>query len=438
MSEMNRRTFVKSSAIAATGLTVMPSRVLGANERLNVAVIGCGRMGQHNLSVYSSRKDVNIAAVCDVYEPHLRQAVGMTDGRAATYIDFRHILDRKDIDAVIIAAPDHWHALQTTLACEAGKDVFVEKPASLTVAEGRRMVQVARRTGRIVQVGTMQRSSPVFQNVIKIIEGGIMGPISFVRTWIVGNEYPDGIGNPADEPAPADLDWDLWLGPAPMVAYNINRFGIGDRWSTFRYFWDYAGGMMTDWGVHLIDIVLWAMQAKAPNSVMATGGKFYLRDNRDTPDTLHINYQFDKFVLTFSNQVINDRGIDGQGYGIEFYGANASLFVDRGGYRIMPQEGGRFDRKALPDGLPLKFNSNDSGNDAHAANFIDCIKTRQLPISDIEIGHRSTSICLLGNIAYRIAARLEWDAEKEVVLNNDQANALLSYDYRAPWKLPEA
>ncbi|MBN1560849.1 gfo/Idh/MocA family oxidoreductase, partial [candidate division KSB1 bacterium] len=234
MFEMNRRTFVKSSAIAATSLTIMPSHVFGANERLNVAVIGCGRMGRNNLSVYSSRNDVNIAAVCDVYEPHLRQAAQMTDGRAATYIDFRHILDRKDIDAVIIASPDHWHALQTTLACEAGVDVFVEKPASLTVAEGRRMVQVARRTGRIVQVGTMQRSVPVFQNVIRIIEGGMLGPISFVRTWIVGNEYPDGIGNPADEPPPADLDWDLWLGPAPEAPYNINRFGIGDRWSTFR------------------------------------------------------------------------------------------------------------------------------------------------------------------------------------------------------------
>lgn len=439
--KINRRTFVKNSALAAaaTSLTAaMSKNVLGANERLNVAIIGCGRMGQYNLEVQKGTGLVNIAAVCDVYEPNLQQAVGLTGGKAQAYKDFRHILDRQDIDAVVIASPDHWHALQTTLACEAGKDVFVEKPASVTVAEGRRMVQVARRTGRIVQVGTMQRSSEVFQNAVKIVQSGVLGPISFVRTWIVGNEYPDGIGNPPDEAAPANLDWDMWLGPAPKRPFNWNRFGVGDRWSTFRYFWDYAGGMMTDWGVHLIDIVLWAMQEKAPQAVMAAGGKFFLQDNRETPDTLNINYQFDKFVLTFSDQVVSGRGIDGQGYGIEFYGTNASLFVDRGGYKIMPEEGGRFDRSKMPDGVPMKFSSSDGGNDAHAKNFINAIKTRELPICDIEIGHRSTSICLLGNVAYRSGERLEWDAEKEVVKNSVKANALLSYEYRSPWKLPPA
>ena len=429
---------MKNSALAATGLATLPAHVLGANERINVALIGCGRMGRHNLNVQKGIKDINIAAVCDVYEPHLSQAAKMANGRTKQYKDFRNILDQKDIDAVVISTPDHWHALQTTLACEAGKDVFVEKPSSVTVAEGRRMVEVARRTGRIVQVGTMQRSSPVFQRAVEIVRSGALGEISFVRTWIVGNEYPNGIGNPPDEQPPANLDWDLWLGPAPKVPFNQNRFGVGDRWSTFRYFWDYAGGMMTDWGVHLIDIVLWAMNEKAPRAVMASGGKFYLKDNRDTPDTLHINYQFENFVLTFSNQVLNDRGIDGQTYGIEFYGSSAGMIVDRGGYKIMPQEGGRFDRKKMPDGLSLKFNSRDSGNESHAKDFVRSIKTRQQPRSDIETGHRSTSICLLGNIAYRTSERLEWDADKEVVRDSDKANELLSYDYRDPWKLPRA
>lgn len=442
MQKMNRRTFVKKSALATAASAALASgissKVLGANDRLNIAIIGCGRMGRYNLEVQKGTGLVNIAAVCDVYEPNMQEALKMAGGEAKGYSDFRHILDRQDIDAVVIATPDHWHALQTTLACDAGKDVFVEKPASITVAEGRRMVDVARRTGKIVQVGTMQRSSEVFQNTVKIVQSGALGKISFVRTWIVGNEYPDGIGNPPDEDPPSNLNWDLWLGPAPKRPFNWNRFGVGDRWSTFRYFWDYAGGMMTDWGVHLLDIVLWAMQEKAPNTVMASGGKFYLTDNRDTPDTLHINYQFDNFVLTFSNQVLNDRGIDGQTYGIEFYGSSASLFVDRGGYSIMPQEGGRFDPKNMPDNVPIKFNSSDSGNDAHARNFINSIKTRERPISDIEIGHRSTSISLLGNIAYRTQERLEWDAEKELIKNSDKANALLSYDYREPWALPKA
>lgn len=436
---MNRRDFVKTASIGAATLTAsMYSRVLGANERLNVAVIGCGRMGQYNISVQKGTDFVNVTAVCDVYEPNLQEGLKIAGSGAKPFRDFRRILDDKTIDAVVIASPDHWHALMTTLACEAGKDVFVEKPASTTIAEGRRMVQVARRTGRIVQVGTMQRSSPVFQNAVKIVRSGALGKISLVRTWIVGNDFPVGIGAPADCPPPQNLDWDLWLGPAPQRPFNWNRFGVGDRWSTFRYFWDYAGGMMTDWGVHLIDIVLWAMEEKAPRAVAAVGGKFHIQDNRETPDTLQISYQFDDFVLTFANTECNARGVDGQEYGIEFYGSSASLFVDRGGYKIMPQEGGKFIRSALPDGLPLKFTSSDSGNDGHARNFINAIKTRELPISDIEIGHRSTSICHLGNIAYRTGEKLVWDAEAEKVIKNEKANVLLSSEYRSPWKLPSA
>jgi predicted dehydrogenase len=432
---LNRRDFVKTAS-AATLSASLYRRVLGANERLNVAVIGCGRMGQYNISVQKGAGLVDVTAVCDVYEPNLQEGMNLA-GNAKPHRDFRAVLDDRSIDAVVIATPDHWHALMTTLACEAGKDVFVEKPACTTLAEGRRMVQVARRTGRIVQVGTMQRSSPVFQNAVNIVQSGVLGKISIVRTWLVANDYPNGIGSPEDSQPPANLDWDLWLGPAPARPFNWNRFGVGDRWSTFRYFWDYAGGMMTDWGVHLLDIVLWAMNEKAPSSISAVGGKFYLKDNRETPDILHVAYQFDDFIVTFSNQEVNDRGIDGLGYGIEFYGSAASLFVDRGGYKIMPQEGGRFERSKMPNNLPLKYSSSDGGNDAHARDFIDSIKSRKLPISDIENGHRSTSISILGNIAYRTGEKLIWDAEKEKS-NSESANALLEPSYRAPWKLPSA
>ncbi|MDZ7315465.1 MAG: Gfo/Idh/MocA family oxidoreductase [candidate division KSB1 bacterium] len=436
MREINRRRFLQTAGASVLAASSY-SRVIGANERLAVAVIGCGRMGQHNISVMKGTGLADVVAVCDVYEPNLQEGLRLA-GKAKGFRDFRRILDDLSIDAVVIATPDHWHALMTTLACEAGKDVFVEKPASRTIAEGRRMVQVARRTGRIVQVGTMQRSSPVFQNVVKIVQSGALGKISLVRTWFVYNYYPEGIGAPADSDPPPNLDWDLWLGPAPYRPFNWNRFGVGDRWSTFRYFWDYAGGMMTDWGVHLLDIVLWAMKAKAPRAVTAVGGKFCLNDNRETPDTLTATFQFDDFIAEFTNTEANGRGIDGQGYGIEFYGTNAALLCDRGGYRIFPQEGGRFDRGAMPEGLPLKYTSGDAGNDAHARNFIDAVKTRTLPISDIEIGHRSTSISILGNIAYRTGERLIWDAEAERVTNSEKANALLEEPYRSPWKLPEA
>ncbi len=279
----------------------------------------------------------------------------------------------------------------------------------------------------------MQRSSTVFEKAVKIVQSGALGKISLVHTWFDRNAFPEGIGNPPDSEPPAGLDWDLWLGPAPNVPFNWNRFGVGDRWSTFRYFWDYAGGMMTDWGVHLLDIVLWAMNEQAPRAVTGVGGHFLMRDNRETPDTLQVTYQFKDWIATFGNKDANARGIDGQGYGIEFYGTNASLYVSRGGYQLYPQEGGRFDRSLMPEDCDFKYQSRDAGNNGHALNWLECIKSGEKPISDIEIGHRSTSISLLGNIAYRSGERLEWDAEMEKITNSEKPNDFLDYEYRAPW-----
>ena len=189
----------------------------------------------------------------------------------------------KEVQAVVVCSPDHWHPLQTILACQAGKDVYVEKPISV-LREGRHMVEAARTHQRVVQVGTQQRSGLHFQKAIELIRKGYIGKISFVRTWNYGNAFPEGIGNPPNSDPPQDLDWDFWLGPARNVPFNPNRFGVHpDRWSSFRWFWDYAGGMMTDWGVHLLDIVQWAMNVEAPQSVTAQGGKLYLQDNRETP-----------------------------------------------------------------------------------------------------------------------------------------------------------
>jgi len=443
MTEKNRRDFLKSVTLTA-GITSAAvsapaiSRAKGANDRIQLGFIGTGRMGLGNISTQKDTKQVDIVAVCDVYEPNLKKALDMTEGKAQAYKDFRKLLERKDIDAVVISTPDHWHALQTTLACEAGKDVFVEKPSSLTVGEGRRMVEVARRTNRVVQVGTMQRSAEHFQDAVDIVRSGILGKISFVRTWNVGNEYPNGIGNPPDSEPPKELDWDLWLGPAPMRPFNQNRFGVAeDRWSTFRYFWDYAGGMLTDWGVHLIDIVIWAMKVDSPKFVSASGGKYFVTDNRDTPDTLQVQYDFDDWILTYTNQACNSRGFDKRSYGILFYGSDASLFVDRSRYELIPEYERRGD-ESVAKRVPLSRESRSSGNKEHALNFLECIKTREKPICDIEIGHRSTSLPLLGNIALWTKQRLQWDGVKEKFVNNPEADKHLMREYRKPWALPKA
>ncbi len=453
--EINRRDFIKRVGITAAGASLavprggMTARAVGANDKIVVGVIGTGQMGLSNLKDFAKQPDVEIAAVCDVYKPNLDKGLEATDGKAKAYKDFREVLDRKDIDAVIVATPDHWHALPTVSACQAGKDVYVEKPISTTLEEGKHMVEAARKLNRVVQVGTQQRSGLHFRKAIELVQQGFIGKVSFVRTWNYGNDYPKGIGNPKDSDPPTELDWDLWLGPAPKVPFNWNRFGVGDRWSTFRYFWDYAGGFMTDWGVHLIDIVQWAMKVDGPDAVTASGGRFYIQDNADTPDTLQVTFEYPGFICTYENRWDNANSMYSKGYGIEFHGTDGTLFVDRGGFHLYPEKRRRVPRqRGGPGGRPAErpeevdrapeasmASVNDEHLD-HVRNFLDCVKSRQRPTSDIEIGHRSTSACLLGNIAYRSKERIVWDvANQRMTQGGQDARRLLSRNYRAPWKL---
>jgi predicted dehydrogenase len=442
MVTLNRRRFLMTGAAGALGakaaLGPAPAKaaVVGANDRVRVGVIGTGRQGLGVLRGHRALPDAEIAAICDVFEPNLAKAAEEAPG-AARHADFRRILDDKSIDAVVIATPDHWHALMTVMACQAGKDVYVEKPTSVAIGEGRKMVQAARKYERIVQVGTQQRSQPHFRKVAELVRGGRIGAVTSVRCWNVSNNAPNGIGTPADSAPPAGLDWDLWLGPAPSVPFNPNRFGVApDVWSYFRWFWDYAGGMMTDWGVHLIDIVHWAMDVDAPLSVSAVGGKFALSDNRETPDTLVAVYRYPKFTLSYENRVCNAQLMNGKAYGIEFYGTDATLFVDRAGFEIRP-ESRREGEVVTPRTTALSEASVPFGEfPSHPRNFIDCVKARRMPICDIETGHRSSSAAILGNLAYRSGSTVEWDAKTEMVTNgNAKAAALVDRPYRAPWKL---
>jgi predicted dehydrogenase len=321
------------------------------------------------------------------------------------------------------------------MACQAGKDVYVEKPVCVAVEEGKKMVEAARKYKRVVQVGLWQRSNLHFQKAAQLVQDGLIGKVSFVRTENYSNIYPDGIGNPPDSDPPPGLDWDMWLGPAPKVAFNWNRFGVGDRWSTFRYFYDYANGWPGDWGVHLLDIVQWALRVDGPHTITASGRKFYLKDNSDTPDTLQITLEYPDFVATYENRLCNESAMYKHGYGIEIHGTDGTMFVDREGFQVFP-EGKEVEGKRVAKTAEMKMERADDGLENHVANMLECMKTRKLPQSDIEFGYRSTSTCLLGNVALRSKERLEWDvANQRLTKGSPAAQKLLSREYRAPWKL---
>ncbi len=424
---LSRRNFVKTTSLLAgasiTLPSILPSSARGANERIRVASIGVGGKGQHGMGMFMDTGLADIVAVCDVYEPNLKKAIEKTQGAAKGYHDFREVIAREDIDAVHISTPDHWHAIPAIMALEAGKDVYVEKPLALVVAEGRRIIEAAQKHGRIVQCGTQQRSGAHFQKAVELVASGAIGKVTMVEAWNFDNETPNGIGSPADEAPPKSLDWEFWQGPAPERTFNPNRF------LNFRWFWNYSGGKVTDWGVHLMDIVQWAMRVDAPLSVSATGGKYFLKDNRETPDTVHVTWEYPGFIATYTNRVCNQYPEYQETYGIRFYGTEGSLFVDRGGWKIIPE---------LDDKRQLRIAAQSGGGSEqdhpHVKQFLECVKSREKPISPPEVTHRSTTTCLIANIALKAGMKLYWDAQAERFTNSDEANALLDYEYRGEWK----
>jgi len=425
----NRRDFFKSAATAALTTQIFTGNLRGANDKLSAAFIGMGKMGRSNLSAAMRQENVVVSAVCDVFDRNLDMAVAATKGQAKGVRDFREILADKSIDVVCISTPDHWHAYMTVEACKAGKDVYVEKPICVTVDEGVKMVQAARKYKRVVQAGTMQRSAVHFAKAVEIVRSGQLGKVTFVRTWNYGHAEPAGIGNPPDSEPPSTLNWDMWLGPAPKHAFNANRFGVdpADKYfSNFRWFWDYAGGMMTDWGVHWLDIVQWAFNEQMPESIAAMGGKLYLQDNRDTPDTLQVTYEYPGFIAVYENRENNSQSMFQKSGGVLFHGDKGTLYVDRSGYQVIPEKGSTLEASEMK--------STSGGNREHWTNFLECVRTRQQPTSDIEKCQHSTTTCLLGNVALRSRMRVDFDAAKWTVAQSE-AKKYLTREYRKPWKL---
>jgi predicted dehydrogenase len=430
----------------AFGQTKSPARA-PASDRVRVGMIGVGAMGTGNLNDFLSNKDVDVVAICEVFQPALEKAIAATGGKAKAYGDYRKLLESRDLDAVVISTPEHWHALMAIDACDAGKDVYVEKPASHHIRDGRLMVEAARRGNRVVQVGSQQRSGAHFQRVVKYVREGRIGEVRYASCWF--HSLPPPPKPPVKGPPPPGLDWEMWLGPAPRLAYD-EAFNVGRR-----HYWSLFGGPLTEWGAHLSDIVLWAMNATGPQTVMAAGHRFN-KIPGEIPDVMQATYTFPNFVFHYSVLNHNTYGLNGDpgaarfgSYGIQFHGTKGTLFVDRSGFRVTPQpirhdEPDQPPPPSTPDSRQPGFyytteilpEQSDSSlqHGPHVRNFLDCVKSRKHPNADIEAGHRANTVGRLGNIAYRLGRRLRWDPTKEQVLGDPEANQLALGTYRDPWK----
>jgi len=440
---MNRREF---SRAAATAAAFSYQRIRGANERVRLGFIGLGNRGDQVLDAFLEHGDNEVAAVCDLRDDYMDFAHQKSRANPKHFRDYRRLLEGKELDAVVIATPDHWHALMSIDACNAGKDVYVEKPLSLTVVEGRKMVEAARRNKRVTQVGLHRRSSPFCREAAEIVRTGQIGHVSMAASYNIRNEYPNGIGNPPNSQPPPGVDWDLWLGPAPKVPYNANR-----AFYRFRWFWDYSGGQVTNFGAHYLDMIQWSLGKQAALSVTAIGGKYAVKDNREVPDTVEVLWEYPGGALArFSQYSANGAPGNPLRAEIEFRGTLGTLYLLDRGYEVVPErvnEAEVFARtpldreteRGLRAGAKTRMEPRSGKGSAdtafHARNFLDCVKSRAQCNCDIETGHRSTTASLIGNIALKLKRHLEWDAKAERFTNHAAANSYLHYEYRPPWKL---
>lgn len=418
---VTRRSFLRVAGATAAAFTTnrAQARAVGPNDRITIAVIGTGGMGGRHIEALAENPNCTIAALCDVaiprYEKQQEVVLDKTGKKPDGYQDFRRVLDRSDIDAIITPTPDHWHPLITILGCEAGKDVYVEKPVCTTIAEGRAMVNAARRYGRIVQVGTQQRSMPIFQQAIDIVRSGTLGQITSAGAWIDVNGWTEG---DTPEPVPKGLDWDLWLGPAPWAPFSKQRFFGFMGWH------DYArGGQLTNWGVHLMDVVHWGIGKDYPLSVQALGGSFRGGTGADNYEGIEALFEYEGCNVTWEQRPGNWHA--GKGYGVRFQGEKGALYVDRNTFVVEPEGLGIKEVIGEPE--------RSWANPPHHNNFFDAVRTRKTPVADIEQGFRSTASVLLAGIALKVGRKLYWDGVNERFLNDEAANQYLTRAYRAPW-----
>jgi predicted dehydrogenase len=424
--DLNRRQFLGSSAKNAAGVAAGMVSLAGTvaqaapSERVSLGVIGVRGRGKTLAGQLAALGDVDVSVLCDVDRnvvPASSEVVEKQQGFAPRVEqDFRRVLDDPSIDAVVIATPDHWHAVMTLLACQAGKDVYVEKPVSHNIHEGQQMLAAARKYERVVQTGLQQRSGSHFQSAVEFVRSGKLGQVKLAKAWTVHRRK--SIGFKKNTAVPTGVDYDLWLGPAAQQPFNPNRFHNNWHW-----FWDYGSGELGNWGVHMLDVARWGLAVGLPDRISAGGGKLVFNDDQQTPDTQIVTYNYADTTIVWEHRLWSNRGIEGRSAAAAFYGEQGTLIVDRGGWKVY-------------DGKEAVTADTSEMQRTHCRNFIDSIKTRDTPTADIEAGQLSTALCHLGNIAYRLGREVSFDSEAMQFGSDDEANALLTREYRKPWTLP--
>jgi len=438
----SRRNFLRNTGTAVAGfglLEMMPLDLIASlrkkvapSDTLNVGLIGVRNQGFNNIRAFLKLNDVKLLAICDVDDREINRR--LADFKKAglaeplVYKDYRKMLENKDLDAVLVASPDHWHCLQLTDALAAGKHVYCEKPIANSIAEAQAMVKATEASGKVVQVNQWQRSEKHFKDAVAYVKSGKLGNIINTKTWMYRGTNP--LLAVADSAVPEGVDYNMWIGPAKMRPFNINRFHY-----EFRWFWDYAGGLMTDWGVHLLDIMLWGMDVETPLSVSSLGGKRILQnDVRETPDFIHVSYDYGKFSNTWEHYMGAGSGQYGRGHGIAFIGTNGTLVVNRSGWEVIPEKNGNnFRMEAVP--LILK---SDTGLDLHAKNFVEVIKSGKLDdlACPIHAGARVAMNAHMGNLSLRAGERIYWNADKNKFSSN-AANKLIKPVYHNGFVFPK-
>lgn len=439
---MNRRDFVRQTGVTGAGLglaSVIPSTVraysVPPSDSINVALIGCRNMGFGILQHHLANPGVNCIALCDIDDAVLNDRAAEVKKKfnqsPLLFKDFRKLLERKDIDAVIIGTPDHWHCLMAVYALGAGKDVYVEKPMANTIAECNIIVKAANYYDkRIIQIGQQQRSGAIFQNAMEIIKSGRIGKLRKINIW-ANFEYGVGQKIVPDEPVPAGVDFDMWLGPAPSRSFNRTRFH-----GSWRMFWDYGGGLASDWGVHLVDIGIWAKDIKTPpGKVLVYGANTFNEPrSRETFDTMSVTYPKDDCVINFQVTAGVQKGPWEMPYGLEFIGDSATMVTDRTKLVVYPEWDSQAGKNRTEE---YRFTEGKESHGDHVKNFLDCIRSRNKPACTPETGRAAALHVHIPNIAARVGANiLTWDDQNNRFTDSPAANELITPVYRKQWSLP--
>jgi predicted dehydrogenase len=424
-SHISRRDFIRLGSIGALGLSVLPSMIMKAapSDRLRIAHIGLGGMGNQHMKWFAGLPDVEIVALCDVDQDHLNKTLQslkelLPDSQAKGYEDFRHILDRRDIDAVTIATPDHWHAQIAMLAFQAGKDVYGEKPLSYDVKEGQTMLKQLNRHNRIFQLGTQIHAGDNYHRVVEIIQSGAIGKVHTVRLW--KNGFTPGLGFPKTQTPPPTLNWDMWLGPAPYSEYFPEKCHLN-----YRYFLDYSGGVFADFWCHIADVVWWAIQPKGLKSVVARGEK--TDGITDAPKWVDADFEFEGLKLHWTTLPPDVPGAAARNIGAYFEGDKGTLICDYQKRAITLNGETVEDIPAVPQTLER--------SPGHQQNFVNAVKARKQPESNLAYVRDMTLPMHLALISWRLGRKLEWNADKEKFRGDREANSYLSREYRKKWDL---